>query len=119
VSTLEDAIRFCHTFEGELLIELMLRHWQHPLADDADYRNGLIENALEAIRESMESKRLLEDVPPSQMNFVAAVWYAEWAALQIARADIRDHELHQREAWLQALRHSLPSCFCDQGDLPG
>jgi hypothetical protein len=114
----EDAIRFCHAFEGELLIELMLRYWCHPLSEDADFRNGLIENALQAIRLSMEGKRLLDDVPPSQMNFVAAVWYAEWAALQSGYADVPDHERHQRETWLEVVRHSLPSCFCDQDDLP-
>jgi hypothetical protein len=52
------------------------------------------------------------------MNFVAAVWYAEWAALQSGYADVPDHERHQREAWLEVVRHSLPSCFCDQDDLP-
>jgi hypothetical protein len=118
MSTLEDAIRFCHAFEGELLIELMLRYWRHPLAEDADFRSGLIENVLQATRLSMEGKRPLDDVPPSQMNFVAAVWYAEWAALQSGSADVPDHERHQREAWLEVVRHSLPSCFCDQDDLP-
>ena len=117
MSTVGDALRFCRAFEGELLIELMLRYWRHPLADDAGYRNSLIENAFEAIRASMDGKRLLEDVPPSQMNFVAAVWYAEWASLQSAYPEIAEGERQQREIWLQVLRRAVPSCFCDQNDL--
>ena len=61
---------------------------------------------------------MLEDVRPSQMNFVTAVWYAEWAALQIAYSEIPERDFQKREAWLRVPRHALPSCFCDQNNLP-
>lgn len=113
----DDSFRFCQMFEGELLTELMLRYWEHPLAADAEYRSGLIENAAKAIRMSMNGEKLIEGLQPSQMNFVAAVWYAEWASLQIASSEVPAAELHQREAWLKALRQAVPSCFCDQSEL--
>jgi len=112
-----DCLKFCQMFEGELLTELMLRYWDHPLAEDADYRNGLIENAAKALRLSMEGQRLMKDLPPSEMNFVAAVWYAEWASLDSVSPEIPTDELQQREAWLKAMRQAVPSCFCDQSKL--
>jgi hypothetical protein len=118
MSIADDSFRFCEMFEGELLTELMLRHWEHPLAEDMVYRSGLIENAAKAIRMSMDGERLVEGLQPSQMNFVAAVWYAEWAGLQSSSPEIPAAELHQREGWLEAVRRAVPSCFCDQEDLP-
>lgn len=118
MSIADDSLRFCQMFEGELLTELMLRHWGHPLAEDAEYRDGLIENAAKAIRMSMDGKKLVEGLQPAQMNFVAAVWYAEWAALQSSSSEIAATEGDQRERWLEALRRAVPSCFCDQEDLP-
>jgi hypothetical protein len=112
-----DSLTFCQMFEGEFLTELMLRYWEHPLAKDADYRNGLLENAAKALRMSMEGHELVKGLPPSEVNFVAAVWYAEWASLQNASPEIRSEELHQREAWLRAVRQAVPSCFCDQNEL--
>lgn len=32
-------------FEAELLTELMLRFWNHPLAEDEDFRSSLLEAA--------------------------------------------------------------------------
>jgi hypothetical protein len=32
-------------FEAELLLKLMLRFWRHPLADDRDFWDDLIESA--------------------------------------------------------------------------
>ncbi|MDI6448636.1 hypothetical protein [Anaerobaca lacustris] len=113
-----DSLRFCQMFEGELLAELMLRYWEHPRADDADYRNGLIENAAAAIRASMDGNKLMEDIEPSQMNFVAAVWYAEWAGLQSESSEISATDLRLRESWLETVRRAMPSCFCNQDDLP-
>jgi len=105
-------------FEGELLIELMLRYWHHPLAEESEYRNDLVDSAAEVIQASINGEKLLEDLPPSQMNFVAAVWYAEWAGLQGGSSEIPETEFRQRQAWLQELRRSVPSCFCDQNELP-
>jgi len=107
----------CRMFEGELLTELMLRYWGHPLAEDTDYRNGLLESAAKAIRISMEGQELIDGLPPSEMNFVAAVWYAEWASLDSSAPEIPAEELQQREAWLKAMRQAAPSCFCNQSKL--
>jgi hypothetical protein len=106
-------------FEGELLIELMLRYWKHPRADDSDYRNYLIETAAQVLRKSIEGNKLLEDVPPHQMNLIAAAWYAEWVNVQDESSEITETELQKRKDWLHALKQSIPSCFCDQNNLPG
>ena len=118
MSLADDSLRFCQMFEGEFLIELMLRYWHHPLAGESEYRNDLIESAADVIRASINGERLLEDLPPSQMNLVTAVWYAEWAGLQGGSSEIPDGELREREAWLEEVRRSVPLCFCDQNDLP-
>ena len=47
------------------------------------------------------------------MNFVAAIWYAEWSHVQ----DSHDPDVQARSEWLQKVRRSLPSCFCDPDDL--
>ena len=51
-------------FEGELLTELMLRYWRHPLAENAEFRSDLIENAAKALRLSIEGNNLIEGLPP-------------------------------------------------------
>jgi len=117
MSTADDSLQFCQMFEGELLAELMMRYWKHPLAEDGDYRNGLLENASKAIRMSSEGQKLIEGLNPSEMNFIAAIWYAEWAGLQSQSPEISTTELNQREAWLDAVRRAVPSCFCDPDDL--
>ena len=106
-------------FEGELLTELMLRYWQHPLAEDAEFRNDLIENATKALRLSIEGNNLIEGLPPEYISFIAALWYAEWSSLQNASAEeIPESVLQKREACLRALRRAVPSCFCNPDDLP-
>jgi hypothetical protein len=119
MSIADDSLRFCEMFEGELLTELMLRYWGHPLAADVEYRDGLVENAAKAIRMSLDGEKLVEGLRPAQMNFVAAVWYAEWAGLQGSSPEIPAAEFRQREAWLAALRRAVPCCFCNQEDLSG
>ena len=104
-------------FEGELLAELMLRYWKHPLADNIEFRNYLIENAAKALRISIDGNELIEGLPSSSMSFIAALWYAEWVCLQITSNEISESELQQRQAWLNALRHAVPSCFCNPEDL--
>ena len=42
------SLKLSGLFEAELLLELMLRYWNHPLADDRDFRNNLLENAAES-----------------------------------------------------------------------
>jgi hypothetical protein len=106
-------------FEGELLAELMLRYWHHPLAEDAEFRNALLENAAKALRLSIEGDSLIEGIPPEYTSFIAALWYAEWSCLQNLSADeISESVFQQRESWLHALRHAAPSCFCNPNNLP-
>jgi hypothetical protein len=106
-------------FEGELLAELMLRYWKHPLAEDKEFRNDLIENAAKALRISIEGNKLMEDLPPEDMSFIAALWYAEWSCLQnISSDEFSESEIQQRETWLHMLRRAVPSCFCNPNDLP-
>ncbi|MCI0638028.1 MAG: hypothetical protein L0Y72_21275 [Gemmataceae bacterium] len=108
-------LAFSGLFEAELLIELMLRFWNHPLSDDQDYRNELLENAVEVLRASAKGQRFMEDMPPNKMNFVSAVWYAEWNGLD---ASLEKRMRLRRKQWLERIRRSLPSCFCDPKDLP-
>jgi hypothetical protein len=119
VSIVSDSLKFCSMFEGELLTELMLRYWRHPLAENAEFRNDLIENADKALRLSIEGNNLIEGLPPEYMSFIAALWYAEWSSLQNTSAEeIPESVLQKREAWLLALRRAVPSCFCNPKDLP-
>ncbi|NUQ63200.1 MAG: hypothetical protein HUU20_12040 [Pirellulales bacterium] len=110
-SVAEKSLALCQLYEAELLLELMLRHWQHPCADDAYFRSQLLETATEALRASVSGAVLIEGISPSNMNLVAAVWYAESRSSE----DSQDSPsiLEQRELWSIAVRHSVPSCFCD------
>src|SRR5579862_2321126 len=89
-------LAFCSLFEAELLVELMLRHWNHPMANDPSYRNGLLHSTAEVLKESDAGGKLMEDVPPPQMSFVSAMWYAEWVSIQEASEDPG----RLREEWL-------------------
>jgi hypothetical protein len=114
----KDLVRQClafgNLFEAELLLELMLRYWKHPYADDPTYRSQLHASALEVLRESAKGKRLMEEIPPTQMNFIAAIWYVEWISI----ADNSEDPTKERNEWLLKIRRALPSCFCDQEFLP-
>lgn len=109
-------LRFTGLFEAELLTELMLRFWDHPRADDDEFRSGLLESAAEVLRMSASGQRLIEELDPQKVNFVAALWHAESTSLA-ERGDIPQEERTQREAWLKALLKAVPSCFCDPGML--
>jgi hypothetical protein len=114
-SIAEESHRFSCLSEAELLARLMLWKWGHPLADDGGFVNDLVEGAAEVLEKCARgSTRLLEEVDPRDMNFVAAVWYVEWAAVSGAPGIDPDGK---RQAWLDAVRHALPSCFCNPRDL--
>lgn len=114
-SVAKESHRFAGLFEAELLARLMLWKWGHPLADDEGFANDLVERAAEALRKCVrENERFLEDVEPCDMNFVAAAWYVEWAAIS---SDPGSDPNGKRRAWLDAVRHALPSCFCQPTDL--
>jgi hypothetical protein len=104
----EKCLAFSGLFEAELLIELMLRYWSHPLALDEEFRTALLEGAADALRSCIAGQQLMEDIPPDQMNLVAAAWYAEWNALSSGVEDPQG----QRQLWLDNLRQAIPSCFC-------
>ena len=114
MSTAKQSYDFSGLFEAELLLELMLRFWQHPLAEDVSFRNWLLDGTSEALRQSLEGTTLLEDIKPEDMNFIAAMWYVEWCALNTATTDAISL---QRQQWLETVRRTLPSCFCDPSDL--
>jgi hypothetical protein len=109
------SLSFTGAFESELLTELMLRHWNHPFANDEEFRNHLLESAAEILRDSIKGMRLITDVRPNDMNLVAAVWLAEWTLLANTAGSA---ERPVRELWLQTVRRALPSCFCDPDLLP-
>jgi hypothetical protein len=100
-------------FEAELLTELMLRYWQHPFADDTVFRQQLLETAAEVLKASDKGEKFLEDVPPTEMNLVAALWYAEWNSA----AESTEGSSMERKVWLDAVRKAVPSCFCTQNRL--
>ena len=108
MSLAKKCLAFSGLFEAEVLVELMLRYWEHPLAANAEFRNSLLESACEVLRSSIAGQRLVEDIPPKQMNFVAAVWYVEWNALNSRQAERKS----QRRKWLDRVRKAIPSCFC-------
>lgn len=109
MSKLDATIGFCGLYEAELLISLMLRYWKHPCAGDDELVNYLVEAAAEILNRSQRGEKFLEDIPPADMNFVAAVWYAELCHVQ----DSKDPDVEQRQDWLTTVRRSIPACFCD------
>lgn len=108
------SLRLSGLYEAELLVELMLRYWKHPLAEDADFRNSLLERAAEVLRTAVQGQPLLEGLPAEKTNLVAAIWYAEWASLgaEGSGGDADSALSNHRRGWLETVRHALPSCFC-------
>jgi hypothetical protein len=111
-------LAFCSLFEAEVLLELMMRHWDHPLANDKDFRNALLESATEVLQEAVRGRTVfIEGLPPKKMNFVAAVYYCESISADPATGEDRAI-IEGRQRWCENLRRALPSCFVDQGLLP-
>lgn len=105
-------LRFTGLFEAELLTELMLRFWNHPRANDSDFRSALLEATAEVLKASAEGESLFQELAPANVNFVAAMWYAESVSLS-HEDSASEPERHQREQWLSAVEKALPSCFCN------
>ncbi len=103
-------------FEADLFVWLLLRNWGHPLAEDEEFRDSLLENAAEALRAATDGQQLIEDLPPDQLNLVAALWYCEQCATDDESVDSPIRQ--GRSRWLGEVRRALPSCFCNQSDLP-
>ena len=114
-SPAESSLEMTGLFEAEVFVWLMLKVWGHPLADDRDFANDLLESAADALREASRGIQLIEGMPARDLNFVAAVWYAEHCAVESGEADPKTTEA--RNAWLATVRRILPSCFCDPTDL--
>ncbi|MDP6445675.1 MAG: hypothetical protein QGG36_22115 [Pirellulaceae bacterium] len=110
-STAERSLDICQLFEAEVLLHLLLTQWQHPLASDDEFRNALLESATDALRSACDGARLIDDIPPHQMNFIAAVWCVE--SQQVAAAGAAAAHCEQRLAWLDQIQRALPSCFCN------
>jgi len=115
-SVAQRSLEFCDLYEAELLTELMLRYWGHPLADDDEYRNGLLESSVEILRVSTEGQQLTEDIPAHVMNFTAAVWYAESTAIS-SEMDDSSETAEKRRVWLEVVRRAIPASFCDPDDV--
>jgi len=117
-STVEKCLDMTSLFEAEVLVRLMLWRWKHPFADDEEYASGLLENASGILRGASQGEPFVEGVPPTDLNFIAAVWYAERCAIESGGDDMDTAEtIKARKAWLSAVRRALPSCFCDPSDL--
>src|SRR5438552_18117287 len=99
-------------FEAELLTELILRFWNHPLAENENFRSSLLEAGAEALRASIAGERLFDDLEPKNVNFVAALWYAESIAVS-DESQSPEAQLELRRKWLDTLLRALPSCFCN------
>jgi hypothetical protein len=111
----EKSLEITSLFEAEVFVRLMLWRWNHPLADDVEFANALLENAASALRDASQGEQLIQSVPATDLNLIAALWYAESCAVQEEGAD--PNTLKERKAWLSAVRRALPSCFCDPSDL--
>ena len=105
-------LRFTGLFEAELLVELLLRYWKHPLADDREFRSALLEAAAEILQASVAGQRLFQDIHPRNVNLVAAIWYAESQATN-DRSESKPAERKLRKKWLNSVLRAVPSCFCD------
>jgi hypothetical protein len=116
MATADDSLKLAGLYEAELLVELMLRYWNHPHFDDADYRNSLLESAVGVLKAATEGTQFIDAVPPQAMNLVAAVWYVEWNALD--ESAVSDQSVREaRLEWVSVVRRSIPACFCDPEDL--
>jgi hypothetical protein len=118
MSIAKESLRMTGLFEAELLIELMLRYWNHPLCNERWFCDQLLENAAEALRQSVAGTQLIEGLKPKHMNLVAAAYYVEWSAVSTMQpAPSTATEMEQRQEWLAAIRRAIPGCFCDPEDL--
>jgi hypothetical protein len=111
------SLQLTGAFEADILVTLLLKQWNHPFADDTEFRQTLLEAASEVLRASLRQERLFDEISPEKVNLVAAIWYAEATTLS-ADQSISSEERALRELWLESLKRSIPSCFCDPDLLP-
>lgn len=111
-SVAELSLQLTGLFEAEVLVELLLRRWNHPLAAQEEFRNALLENATEVLQAAVAGEIVMEDMKPEHIGLITAICIAERTALN-ADNRISVAELSVRQAWLDAVCRALPSCFCD------
>lgn len=114
MSIAKASLQYSGLFEAELLVELMLRYWKHPLADDQDFRNRLLESAVEALHAAASGHELIQGLQPQNTNLVAAIWYAETNSPVTSQEEEESlGHTAARQEWRLTVRHVLPSCFCN------
>ena len=118
-SNAERSLTICNLFESEVLVWLLLRNWSHPFTEDSDYRNELLEATTEILSAAATQgnhESYIDGLPNCDMNFIAALWYGEFMAIQNAEAD-RSKDVDEQRRWLTEMRQTFPSCFCAVDDL--
>ena len=71
------SLEFCSLFESEVLVRLMLLHWEHPKAADDGYCLDLLNSAnelLAAADAARHESNYIENMGNGDMNLVAAIW---------------------------------------------
>ena len=113
MSIASESLNLTGLFEAEVLTELLLWRWNHPFKDDAEFRNGLLEDAATALQTAVDGQQLFDDLPADETNLIAAIYFAEWNALTTGSEDPDG----LRQKWLDIFRASIPSCFHSQSDI--
>ncbi len=119
-SNAERSLFLCNLFESELLIWLLLKNWKHPLSENQEFRNDLLESAtslLEAASSQGQQEAYFQGMPACDMNLISAIWYVEQLSID-DEGTIDTKEKSIRRKWLDEVRRTLPSCFCPLDDLP-
>jgi hypothetical protein len=111
----QQSLQFASSFEAEVLTHLLLRNWKHPLSEDLEFRNNLLEEATQVLEFSVEGQIFIEPIKAQDLSFIAAVWFVEWTAIQHENDEAPFHT--ERERWVEDVKRALPSCFCDTDDL--
>jgi hypothetical protein len=110
MSIAKGCLDFTGLYEAELLTELTLRFWHHPLAANEEFRTVLLDVASEILQNAVNGNACLEELSAENTNFVVALWCAE----QITWVDDEDARLaspDERKRWREDVRRSVPSCF--------
>lgn len=116
MSIVENSLMLTGFFEAEVLVALLLHRFDHPLAENSEFRLALLERASEILQEAVAGEKVVEELEPQDVNFIAALWLAESVQLDYDRECSRD-ERQRRDSWLSSVRQYLPSCFCDPDEL--
>lgn len=114
-TTAQGCYQMTGLFEAEVLTRLLLRQFGHPLAEDKEFPNDLLERAAEMLRAAVDGGVQIEGVAAHETNLVAALCEAESRMLHAPGAVPQGA---QRSHWVKAIRRAFPSCFAPQNSLP-